>query len=323
MNFAPSSMQYIVPIHGGRFRVRFPRMLLQKRWYGTYATLEQAIAARDHYLEGRSIVSPVNESDIDFASITIPHNARRQFARPLTIPTTNVLVMGDLHIPHHNQTMLKRAVYITRRYFPHIDHVCLIGDTWDWTSLSKHPKDQPSEDIDECLDMGGAMLRHLSDYFQDIWMTNGNHDARIGLKLDAPFTLKRVVNAALGDEWTKGRIHVTNLDYVYADGQDTARNWILGHPSHYGQSGKVPAVIADLEQRNVATGHNHQIGIQQSPSGRWMGVDVGHMTDPDSHYYVVRRLTKYVRWNSGFLVLSHGHPHPYWERWTDWARLGC
>jgi hypothetical protein len=152
---------------------------------------------------------------------------------------------------------------------------------------------------------------------------NGNHDERIGLKLDAPFTFKRVVNAALGDNWPDAQVNVTNLDYVRIDHALPERRWIIGHPSAHGQSGKTPADIADLEQCNVATGHNHQIGMQQSKSGRYIGVDVGHMTDPNRHYYVRRRLTKYVRWNSGYLVISNGLPHHFTERWTDWAALGC
>jgi hypothetical protein len=326
-----------IEARGDSFRVRFPKSILESRWLGTYDTLDEAVQARDaklrdHY--GMATPSPVKESrpplpvqdDVDFTQIDIPDNTKRQFALPMIIPSTDILVMGDLHVPQHNKQMLKRAIYVTRRYFPNVSRLCLIGDTWDWTSLSKHPKDQPSEDLDESLELGGEMIRHIADYFDSVWMTNGNHDARLGLKLDAPFTLKRVVAAALAENWPKAKLHVSNLDYVYADNEDKdpSRNWILGHPSHYsGMGGKTPSEIADTECRNVATGHNHRVGLQPSKSGKFVGVDCGHMTDPDLHYYVLRRLTKFARWTGGFLVLSQGYPHLYTEQWTDWAALGC
>ncbi len=323
--------QYIYA-RGARFYVRLPDLPGFKSWIGTFDTPEEARQARDQAMAARpgwnteeDFGEEEGEHGIDYNTIVFPDNPPRQFNRPLTIPNANILVLGDMHVPHHNRTMLRRAVYMTKRYFPQVTTLAIIGDTWDWTSLSRYPKDQPYEDIDASLELGGAILRYLCDHYDDTYIMNGNHDARIGVKLDAPFTLRRVIAAALGEVWPKHcKLHITNLDYVYTSGPEQRHKWVLGHPSHYsGVGGKTPSEIADVELRNVATGHNHRIGIQPSKSGMYLGVDTGHMTDPAFHYYVQRRLTKYPRWTGGFLIIADGYPHLYSDQWTDWERLGC
>lgn len=307
--------QYIED-RGTSFRVRFPAGILEKRNYGSYATVGEAKVARDAFLASLGA-----DDTIDYSDISIPENSSGFDDKPLTIPSGNVLVFSDLHVPHQNRTMLRRAIYVARKFFPQIEDFAVIGDSWDWTSLSKHPKDSPGEDMDECLEIGAKIYRVIGDYFKRGWICNGNHDARVGLKLDAPFTLQRVFNSAFGQSWPNCTMNISNLDYLIVDGE---RRWIIGHPSAYsGSGGKTPADIADIEGCNVATGHNHVIGQQQSKSGRFVGVDIGHMTEEDRHYYKFRRLTKYARWNAGFMVIANGYAHTYSERFTDWRSLGC
>ena len=263
-------------------------------------------------------------TNVAFADIAVPENTRGFDEAPLTIKGGNVLVFCDTHVPHHNRLMLKRAIYITRRYFPHVEDFAVIGDSWDFNLLSRHPKDGRQEDLDESLELGAELYRNVGDYFSRAHVCNGNHDARPGLKLDAPFSLKRVFNSAFGQGWPTCQMNISNLDYMYVDHDDPTRKWMIGHPSHYnGAAGTTAAAIADLEQMNVATAHSHVIGMQQSKSGKYIGIDVGHMTDDSRHYYIRRRMTKFSRWNAGFLIISNGFPHHFTERWSDWANLGC
>lgn len=326
--YAATSPEQYIERRDDKFRVRFPQHLLQKRWYGTFDTMTDAQEARDRFLASLEITvsrMPLPAlGAIDFADIPMTENTARFTEESLTIPNPNVLVFSDMHVPHQNRVMLRRAIYIAKRYFPHIQDVAVIGDTWDWASLSRHPKNAPAESMDDSLEKGADLYRILGQYFKDIWVTNGNHDERLALKLDSPFTLKRLFNSAFGSEWPKARMHISDFDYLYVDHKDSARRWMLGHPSHYNsRAGATASEIADLEGLNVATGHSHVIGFQQSKSAKFLGVDVGHMTDPNRHYYIQRRQTKFTRWNSGFLVISNGHPYPYSERFTDWKLLGC
>lgn len=301
-----------------------------RQWAGLYTTLDEAIAVRDRLLamthasepEMHLTLTSPTAPTVAFPTIAIPNVDTTPLESVLTIPDANLLVMCDLHIPHHNSLMLRRAIYITRKYFPHITQYAVIGDSWDWSSLSRHPKNAPAEDIETCLELGAAIYRRIGEYFTDGYICNGNHDERLGLKLDAPFTLQRVFNSAFGAAWPTARMHITNLDYLRV--QDAVHPWIIGHPAHYsGMGGKTPADMADIIGCHIATGHNHLIGLSQSKSGKFVGVDVGHMTDEARHYYVKRRLTRYARWNSGFLIISNGYPYHFTERFTDWSSYGC
>lgn len=332
-----TDMRYIHP-HGDKFQVVLPRTILSKRYLDTFDTEDEAITARDAYLDKLPMANPFIDEEIpvrrpmpvrgeiDFGAIEVPGNAQRQFARPLVIPDANALLFSDTHFPHHSQIMLRRAIYVCRRYFPHIRRFVMAGDSWDFTCISRHPKNQPVEDLDDVLEQGAQVYRAVGEFFDEGWIVNGNHDERLGLKLDAPFTLKRVFNSAFGDNWPKSALHITNMDWLAmlsADG-DPAKKWVVGHPSNFsGQGGKTPSEIADLELCNVATAHNHRIGVQTSRSGRFLGVDLGHMSDPTLHYYVQRRLNRFARWNAGFTIISDGFPYCYWQDFTDWKALGC
>ena len=316
---------------GNSVRVVFPQSILPKRHHSTHevvngdweAARRAARHARDAFLAERDSIIPARPA-VSFQDITIPANTAGFEDTPLTVPGGSALVFCDTHVPHHNRLMLKRAIYTIRRYFPHIEDFIVAGDSWDWSSLSKHPKDAPGEDIDQSLEVGADMYRNVGDYFNRAWVCNGNHDARIGLKLDKPFNLKRVFNSAFGQAWPTCQMNISNLDYLYVDHADPSRRWMIGHPSHYnGAGGTTAAAIADLEGMNVATAHSHVVGMQQSKSGKYLGVDVGHMTDPERHYYIKRRMTKFPKWSAGFLVISDGMPYHFTEKWTDWPRLGC
>lgn len=272
------------------------------------------------------IYYPPVQKELDFASIEMARNGGPRAQPVLTIPRTNLLVLGDLHVPYHNTTMLRRAVYVVKRHFPHIEDIVVIGDWWDFGVISRHPKDEMQAALDEEIEVSGQVGRALLKHFKRAWITNGNHCQRMARKLDTPLHLKHLYGMAFGRDWPECEMHITDLDYLYADSPDgdPYKNWLLGHPRNYsGQGGKTPSDIAALEHRNVATGHNHIIGTSASKCGRYIGVDVGHSTEPQRHAYVRNALTKYSRWNAGFLVISNGYPYHFTERFTDWKMYGC
>ena len=183
---------------GNSVRVVFPTSILASRHHSTHqivdgnreAAMTQARIARDSFLAERAQPSPLPmRTNVQFADITVPENTKGFEDQPLTIPGGNALVFSDTHVPHHNRLMLRRAIYIVRRYFPHIEDFVVAGDSWDFNLLSRHPKDGRQEDLEESLELGADMYRNVGDYFDRAWVCNGNHDARPGLKLDAPFSL--------------------------------------------------------------------------------------------------------------------------------------
>lgn len=254
-----------------------------------------------------------------FPSESVPKSVVPKFDKPLQVPDENCLVIGDLHVPLHSELMLERAVYVVRRYYPHVRTCVIGGDLWDFDSISDHPKNYAMMDPNESLGIGGDVLRYLGNIYENTYIVPGNHDERFSKRLDKPFSMKRLIGAALVDNWPKGQLHISDLDYLYV-----GDHWVIGHPSSYsGQGGKTPAEYADLYQRNAIAMHNHLVGYAPSKSGKYIGIDSGHLTDPEKHFYAYRRFNKFTRWQSGFVVLSHGYAYPYTENFTDWRALGA
>jgi len=236
----------------------------------------------------------------------------------------NILCIGDLHVPYHNTSILESAIRITRDQYPDVHTLIIGGDIFDFASLSSYSHNQPEVDPNDTIQLAGDVLRALAAYLPQIKhmvICSGNHDERFSRKLDRSFSLQLLINAAFGQVWPKGcKVQITNLDYIYLGKDNEPGAWVIGHPSSYsGISAKTPADMADIYQRHTMTFHNHISGIGQSKSGRYIAVDAGHCTQPDSHYYQVRRLTKFARWTAGFCILKGGYPHLYNDLITDWS----
>jgi hypothetical protein len=232
---------------------------------------------------------------------------------PLIFPDSNAVIIGDLHCPYHNTTMLVRAVTTGRERG--INRLIVAGDIFDFDSLSTYPHIQTESDPTQTIRIGGDVLRYLFGSFNETVIIPGNHDERFAKKLDRSWDMELLINAALGRDWPSGLVYVTDYSYVYL-----GKDWIVGHPDNYsGQGGQTPSVLADLYQRNVVTLHNHVVGMSQSKSGKYLGIDCGHMTDPAYHFYASRRMNKMTRWCSGFVVIEDGFPELFTANWSRWA----
>lgn len=261
---------------------------------------------------------------IDEMEFFIPENAASSIPTPLAIPTPNVLVLSDLHCPYHNRAMLRRALQVTRRHYPHIKDVAIIGDIFNHAQISRHPKDAPEVDLNTEHNITAEVLRAILKYFDNAYICMGNHDIRVSRKLEQPYDLAKLIYGALGGVLPACKLHVSNLSYLYVDAPAYERRWMLGHPSKYsGQGGKTPSEIADIEHVNVVCAHNHRIGRAVSRDGRWEGVDLGHMTDPTQHFYIQSSMNTFPKWSSGFAVISDGYAETFTERFTNWRSLGC
>lgn len=252
------------------------------------------------------------------AAIDIPPSKPIGYEAPLRIDDADAVVMGDLHIPHHSQVMLKRMIELRNIRFPGVRRLIFGGDLFDFASLSSHQHNQPEASFDATIQLAGEVLYAILEHFDEAIFMSGNHDERLGKRLDQPLNLDLLINMVFGKKWPKANIRVTNLDYIYF-----GKDWLIGHPSNYsGFGGKTPAELADIHQKNVITFHNHCFGKMASKSGDFVGIDAGCMTNADEHYYRHRRLAKFTQWQRGFVVLRDGYPFDFPEKWTNWRSLG-
>lgn len=254
-----------------------------------------------------------------------PKNGGPRPESPPTIVSEHALVLCDLHVPYHNILMLDRACTIVQKHFAHIEDIIIAGDYWDFGMISRFPKDEQHAWLDEEIEIAGHIGRILFALFKRCYILKGNHDARLAKRLNTPLHMRHLFSMAFGRTWPSSEFIFSESSYAYLDNNDgdPYRNWIIGHPASYHQrGGQTPADIADIEHRNVATGHNHIIGMQQSKSGRYIGIDIGHCTEPRKHAYAHHALTKFTRWNAGFLIIEAGYPYHFTERTTNWRYWG-
>lgn len=235
--------------------------------------------------------------------------------QPLTVYSSNAMILCDLHVPGHSKTMLENACKVAQ--LKSTEDLVIIGDVYDFPSLSRFTHNQKEVSANDVIRIAGDVMRAVFKHFKRVYICNGNHDERLSKSIDDSWDLQLLINASFGRHWPNCEIAVTNYDYIYLND-----NWIVGHPSNYsGQAGKTPAELADLKQKNIVTGHNHIVGISQSKSGLYVGIDTGAMLDPRAHWYNIRRLNKFAKWNNGFTVIKNGYPTLYTEQFTDWNAL--
>lgn len=230
----------------------------------------------------------------------------------LTLEDANVLVIGDVHAPYHSPEMLDRAVYITQKYFPHIQHCMLIGDLFDFSAISNHLNNQPTTSTEADMRAGGKIARELRGEFQ-LWIGPGNHDERISKKLNSEFSMESLLCGALGNK--DAGLHITDFDYFYI-GDDI----IAGHPTMYSSKPTgVAAKVTLMQRKNTITGHSHKVGLTVSDDGEHWSVDNGHCASAELFYYVRRRMSTFGKMGAGFTVISNGKPFIFGDCVTDWS----
>lgn len=261
-------------------------------------------------------------TDQDGLKATTSPNGHETVQRgPITLSTDRgFIVASDLLIPFQNDALLDKLLSLKAAHFPDIENLILNGELFDLKVLCDLARTGDQSAFIETLVTAGNALQRLMAAFKWTFIVAG-HYSNAG---DGSPTVGYLVNTVLGDSSPMHLvITVSEFDYMYVDG--ATRGWIVGHPKGGdGCRNQTPAQIADLYRRDCISAHSHGIGISPSPSGDYLGIDAGHMTLEDCHFHKNGRLSKYSRWNAGFVVVHGDCPHVFALEWTDWdSLLGC
>jgi hypothetical protein len=246
-----------------------------------------------------------------------PDNVQLLGKQPLTLDLDTFSYCCDLHAPLHNKRMLDRLVAVLLQRG--IGDLIIGGDLFDFDSASRFPKASAQAGLNRTLSIGGDILYALASLFK-LYVLPGNHCRRVAAKLDEPLEFESLIYAALRGRQTKYPITVTDYDYIYVNDK-----WVVGHPRFYS---RVPAKggtdVAMLQQRHVIGAHNHVQGILQSPCGRYLSIDPGHMTEPELTPYHMQSLgmSKFPAWQAGFCVVEENKPTLYNDKMTRWKEYG-
>lgn len=230
--------------------------------------------------------------------VVVPPALPTSFDRPLTLEAKTTLVIADIHVPYHDQGLIDS---ILRRHGDEIEQIVIAGDLFDFSQISRHPRDTHQPKIETELTLAGKLLAVLAS-FAPVYVCQGNHDERFALKLDTPVPLRRLVYAAIGDSFLHHKIVVTDYDFVRI-----GDNYIVGHLSQISRkAGAIAAQIADTRKRHVLAGHDHIRGVVVSKLG-WVGASIGCVADYKKFWYSERRLSTFREMQQGYAIIYNDH----------------
>lgn len=235
-------------------------------------------------------------------NVHLPDPEPKLVAPLLTTPYADALVIGDLHAPYQNSTLLQDAIDLAMAV--NITQIDIAGDLHDFNSLSPLSKGEPTTTPETDINHSRQILTVLAHYFDKIRIVSGNHDEYWVKKRGGSFQdliYNEVLQGKLSDQ-----VMATDYDYLLR-----GDHWVIGHLSSYDEeAGKLAARISDLVEKNVAVGHDHLRGHRYGERG-YIGISIGAMLTPDRFWYKQRRLNTFPPFELGFLLIIDGHPYHF------------
>ena len=223
----------------------------------------------------------------------------KAFPDPLTLLNGQYLVLADIHAGYPHMEFLKEAIKRVLDSVYELDGIIIAGDLFDFDGISRHPKTHNTLRLETELEIAAQIALGLAD-IAPLYVCSGNHDERHALKLDAHFSLQRLIASALNGRTAKHKIVATDYDYI-----DVGDAFRVGHIDKYSTTpGKIAYDIAQQIKRNVLVGHDHLTGVHYKNGDQFIGASIGCIADHSKFWYANRRLNKMKPFQLGYAVLD-------------------
>lgn len=239
-----------------------------------------------------------------------------------------ILIAADFHIPHHDAELAAALLKVAEQ--ERADRLIICGDflNEDVFFMGGNAKLPTMVSFKTELLKAREVLHCLLDAFPAITWLAGNHEQRLFRaskgELDMASLLGQIAMVKLTEPLDVSRVVVTDRDYVIVDHLDPHYSWRIAHGVGGTASSPAAAAVkkAGIYDINVAQGHDHLIGLVQTPNAKHLGWDIGCMLEPEWALYKSLNTNTYPLWNQGFGLLKNGRPTPFSRRWTAWDRYG-
>jgi len=243
----------------------------------------------------------------------------------IKLPYQDSMVISDVHLPFYNHDLANKMLRIARKFG--ITRLNIIGDLFDAKAHSKFPtaNDMSQDDAQYEIDSIREFLVTCAKQFDDIYITTGNHEARILNRLERKFMFKTLLRSAITEAELGGTmIHVTDYPRLFTDGISQPGTW-MGHPKSYSiVKTNVPRDLCTKFQSNIITGHSHHLVVTSHISGQYYIAESGCLADPKKQEYLAMDFAKNPEWHPGFLMIRNEKPYIFdgglltdWEYWLD------
>lgn len=241
-----------------------------------------------------------------FKPYLIPGYARAKLdvllEKPLSINVAKQgagAVTADWHLPLADYDLINSF----------IDHAIDLGATnWllvagDWfniDALSAFDFKQDEAAMPQEIFASNEVMTRLLQVFDNVYLSWGNHDARVHRALGYKVSFARAMRMMFADldKDLMDRIQLSNLDHVRIETPNGP--YTVCHPKNYTNVPLTTArKLASKEQTHIITGHSHHTAIGHDVSGNFVCGEIGGFFDAAKTGYL-QRTTTFPKWQNGY-----------------------
>jgi len=179
------------------------------------------------------------------------------------------------------------------------------GDWFNVDSLSQFDHKQEGASLTAEMLGSTATMEALLKTFKRVYLSWGNHDARMHKALGYKVPFAKAMRMMFEDLDPKlmERISLSNLDHLYVDTPVVGR-YMVTHPKTYSRIPLTAAQqMASKHLMHVLTGHSHHTALGYDRSGNFIVGELGGFFDGKQVEYL-QRSTTFPNWTQGYGFIS-------------------
>ncbi len=224
------------------------------------------------------------------------------------------IVVGDVHLNTTNKGFMQRPLQVAERMLTGQRRLMISGDLLNADSWSTYDSITPLPSFGKELRAARYFFDMYLEVFDEIWVTQGNHDRRIQKQSKNAISPEDLMRMISHDE----RIHVSNWGHAVID--TPTGEWRATHGSEFSVNTLVVAdQMAQKYKQHIISHHQHHCSIGWDRYKRFVIIDNGGLFDEDSLAYVMLDDNKRPRMANGFTALVNGTPYLFGTSpMTDW-----
>lgn len=217
-----------------------------------------------------------------------------------------IAVTADWHVPLTNRVFVQSFFDRIESEYARTKTLFVIGDLFNFDALSNYSPKQASASLAVELPKIKDTLLEMSQYFNKIVLTKGNHDMRLLRKLEWATTFQESIRMVLHDipNSLKKKLIISDHDHCYLLDKSN-RDWFLAHPTEYSRIPlRIPRELADIHKCHVMTGHSHHSAVGYDKSGKYTCVELGGFFDNEAFDFT-KATTTFPRWQIGYALITY------------------
>jgi len=228
-----------------------------------------------------------------------------------------VLCIGDVHAPIHSKEWAYKAIVTAKKF--ECRQVIINGDLIDASTISRHLGGEwrRRNELEDDLAAAEALIKILSEEFDQITFTAGNHDLRAMQKFMGEVSWERLAKII----YDSNNFKVTEKHFCSVNGVTRVL-----HPRAYSRiRGKLTADYTQRYQCNIISSHHHHTASTVSADGKWQAVEIGCLADISMFGYAEYAMMGMPEMMNGFGIIlpeSEGNAIMNFNKFSPWKRYG-